>query len=136
VRNFAAATRRAYAYDLLIFSRFCVQRDLSVEGLTPTDVFDFLDWQQGPRQPGGDGRPRTVVPLREYRGAAPASMNRRIAALRGLCEYAVLAGVRGDNPVPAARRSSGPDVRDVRELDRATRPSEQGVGARNLAQTC
>jgi hypothetical protein len=33
VRNFAAATRRAYAYDLLIFSRFCVQRDLSVEGV-------------------------------------------------------------------------------------------------------
>jgi len=27
-------------------------------------------------------------------------MNRRTAALRGLSEYAVLAGVRGDNPVP------------------------------------
>jgi hypothetical protein len=26
-------------------------------------------------------------------------MNRRIAALRGLCEYAVLDGVRADNPV-------------------------------------
>jgi hypothetical protein len=31
-------------------------------------------------------------------------MNRRIAALRGLCEHAVLAGVHVDNPVPAARR--------------------------------
>ena len=38
-------------------------------------------------------------------------MNRRVAALRGLCEYAVLAGVRPDNPVPAARRSSGARVR-------------------------
>jgi site-specific recombinase XerD len=34
-------------------------------------------------------------------------MNRRIAAVRGLFEFAVMTGVRGDNPVPAARRSSG-----------------------------
>ena len=110
-RNFAAATRRAYAYDLLIFGRFCAERSLSIGALSPSDVFDFLDWQSGPRRPGGDERTRTVVPLRDYRGAAPATMNRRIAALRGLCEYAVLAGVRADNPVPAARRSSGARVR-------------------------
>jgi integrase/recombinase XerC len=80
--------------------------------LTPTDVFDYLDWQQTTRvrSPGVD-RTRTVAPLRDYWGAAPASMNRRIAALRGLCEYAVLDGVRADNPVPAARRSSGARVR-------------------------
>lgn len=111
VRNFAVATLRAYAFDLLIFGRFCAERGLSVAVLTPTEVFDFLDWQGGPRSPGGTGRARTVVALRDYRGAAPASMNRRIAALRGLCEYAVLAGVRSDNPVPAARRSSGARVR-------------------------
>jgi integrase/recombinase XerC len=110
-RNFATATRRAYAYDLLVFGRFCAERGLSLQGLMPTDVFDFLDWQQDPRPPGGDERTRTVVPLRDYRGAAPASMNRRVAALRGLCEFAVLAGVRGDDPVPAARRSSGARVR-------------------------
>ncbi len=34
-------------------------------------------------------------------------MNRRIAAVRRLFEYAVTSGVRVDNPVPAARRSSG-----------------------------
>ena len=34
-------------------------------------------------------------------------MNRRIAAVRGLFEFAVMTGVRADNPVPAARRSSG-----------------------------
>jgi integrase/recombinase XerC len=110
-RNFAMATGRAYAYDLLIFGRFCAERRLSIGALTPTDVFDFLDWQSAPRRPGGDERMRRVVPLRNYQGAAPATMNRRIAALRGLCEYAVLAGVRADNPVPAARRSSGARVR-------------------------
>jgi len=34
-------------------------------------------------------------------------VNRRVAAVRGLFEYAVISGLRGDNPVPAARRSSG-----------------------------
>ena len=112
-RNFAAATRRAYAFDLLIFGRFCAERGLSVATLMPTEVFDYLDWQQDRRSlaAAGSDRARTVVPLRNYRGPAPATMNRRIAALRGLCEYAVLVGVRVDNPVPAARRSSGARVR-------------------------
>jgi len=38
---------------------------------------------------------------------APATMNRRIASVRGLFEYLVTVGSREDNPVPAARRSSG-----------------------------
>jgi hypothetical protein len=43
----------------------------------------------------------------DRRGAAPAIMNRRVAAVRGLFEYAVIAGVRDDSAVPAARRSTG-----------------------------
>jgi len=110
-RNFAAATRRAYAYDLLCFERFCAERGLSVTALSATDVFDWLEWQGRPVRDVAARRTATVVGLREFSGAAPASMNRRVAALRGLCEYAVLAGVRPDNPVPAARRSSGARVR-------------------------
>jgi hypothetical protein len=34
-------------------------------------------------------------------------MNRRIAAVRSLYDYAVVAGATAVNPVPAARRSSG-----------------------------
>ena len=65
--------------------------------------FDYLDWQQQ-RPPVGAGK---VVRLTEHRGAAPATMNRRIAAVRGLFEFAVTVGARSNNPVPAARRSSG-----------------------------
>jgi hypothetical protein len=73
VRNFATATRRAYAYDLLAFGRFCAERGLSLAVLTPTEVFDCLDWQQTAwvRSPDAD-RTRMVVALRDYRGAAPA----------------------------------------------------------------
>jgi len=103
-RNFAAATRRAYCYDLLNFLRFLTGCGLSLAEVRPMDLFDYLDWQARPRRaaPGS-----VVVRLADRRGAAPATMNRRIAAVRGLFEYAVLAGVRPDNPVPAARRSTG-----------------------------
>jgi integrase/recombinase XerC len=97
-RNFAVATRRAYAYDLLIFARFCAERGLSVATLTPSGVFDFLDWQSARRPREEEQWARTVVALRECRGAAATTMNRRVAALRGLSEYAVLAVVRADNP--------------------------------------
>jgi site-specific recombinase XerD len=109
VRNFATATRRAYAYDVLNFLRFCAERALPLAAVSAMDLFDYLDWQAA-AHPGEPGR--VVVPLREGRGAAPATMNRRVAAMRGLFEYAVLAGARRDNPVPAARRSTG--VRAVR----------------------
>jgi len=102
-RGFAAGTVRAYAFDLLNFSRFLAERGASVGDVVPTDLFDYLDWQAKAKR-----TPRAkVVRLADRRGAAPATMNRRIAAVRGLFEYAVIAGVRADNPVPAARRSTG-----------------------------
>ena len=101
-RAFSPATVRAYAYDLLNFLRFLGERSARFQEVVATDLFDYLEWQQRPAPGAG-----TVVRLSARRGAAPATMNRRIAAVRGLFEFAVMSGVRGDNPVPAARRSSG-----------------------------
>jgi integrase/recombinase XerC len=47
------------------------------------------------------------VSIRRGRGASPATMNQRIAALRGLFEFAVVTGACNRNPVPSAQRSSG-----------------------------
>ncbi len=41
-RNFAAATRRAYAFDLLAFLRFCAETGATLAEVCRTDVFDFL----------------------------------------------------------------------------------------------
>ncbi len=101
-RAFAPATVRAYAYDLLNFARFAIERRLALAELVPTDVFDWLDWQRPPRRRSG-----TVVAFGARGGAAPASVNRRVAALRAFFEHQVLAGVRASNPVPAPRRGAG-----------------------------
>jgi site-specific recombinase XerD len=102
-RGFSPGSVRGYAYDLLNFGRFLAERRASFGDVVATDLFDYLDWQAKPASTAG----RKVVRLSTRRGAAPATMNRRIAAVRGLFEYAVIAGVRDDNPVPAARRATG-----------------------------
>ena len=102
---FSSATVRAYAFDLLNFGRFLADRSLALEDVAPSDLFDYLDWQARQRPlSGGEGK---VVRLGERRSVAPATMNRRIAAVRGLFAYAVSAGQLDESPVPAARRSSG-----------------------------
>jgi len=102
-RGFAAATVRAYAFDVLSFLRFCTEQELGLSQIVPTDIFDYLDWLGRPRSTAG----RRVVPISARRGPAPATANRRIAGLRGLFEFAVLAGARADSPVPTARRATG-----------------------------
>ena len=102
VRGFSPATVRAYAFDLANFAAFLADRSLGLSDVAPTDLFDYLDWQRSGRTASGE----KVVRLCR-RGPAPATMNRRIAAVRGLFEHLVMSGERGDNPVPAARRASG-----------------------------
>jgi integrase/recombinase XerC len=101
VRRFSPATVRAYAFDVANFAGFLTDRTLDLADVEPSDLFDYLDWQQT-RNPST----ATVTELRR-KGPAPATLNRRIAAVRGLFEYQVMRGDRVDNPVPASRRSSG-----------------------------
>lgn len=109
-RAFSPATVRAYAFDLVNFARFLDERGIDVADVAPTDVFDWIDWQ-AVRRPGGD----KVVAITARRGSAPASVNRRAAAVRAFFEHLVMSGVREDNPVPAPRRGQGlrPKARGV-----------------------
>ncbi|HZA83007.1 MAG TPA: site-specific integrase, partial [Actinomycetes bacterium] len=78
VRSFSLLTVRAYAFHVLSFLRFCEERSLALAAVTPMDVFEFLDWLGRPSASG------TVVSIGRGRGASPATMNQRIAAVRGL----------------------------------------------------
>lgn len=92
-RGYSAATVRGYAYDLVSFCRFCSERSLSLDTVTSQDCFSWLEWQRRER-------PGTRPP-------AAVTMNRRVAALRGLYEHAVISGLCDKSPVPNARRSGG-----------------------------
>jgi integrase len=102
-RNFARATVRGYAFDVLNFDRFLAERAVPLVEVGPQDVFDWVEWQTRASVTRG----RRVVNLATKRGPAPATMNRRIAAVRGLFEFLVMGGARESNPVPSPRRSSG-----------------------------
>ncbi|WP_262324611.1 tyrosine-type recombinase/integrase [Acidiferrimicrobium sp. IK] len=101
VRRFSPGTVRGYAFDLLNFSRFLAERRLALGEVRASDLFDWLEWQ-AQRPPGGK-----VIQLGAARGPAPATINRRVAAVRGLFEYAVIVGEVEVSPVPAARRATG-----------------------------
>ena len=101
VRAFSPATCRAYAFDLLNFGRFLQEHELELGAVSAMDVFVWIDWQSQPA-------PSTakVVALRA-RTAAPSTINRRVAAIRGLFEFLVMRQMITANPVPAPRRSAG-----------------------------
>jgi integrase/recombinase XerC len=101
-RNFALTTRRAYAFDMLNFLRFLTGQGVGLGKVRPTDLFDYLDWQTQPKRTASS----TVVQLSERRGAAPATQNRRIAAVRALFEFAVITGVVTTSP--RCRRRAAP----------------------------
>lgn len=101
VRSFSPATVRAYAFDLANFAVFLEERGIGLAGVVPTDLFAYLDWQG--RRPRAGAKVVRIGPAT----TSPATMNRRISAVRGLFEHLVITGARADNPVPAARRASG-----------------------------
>lgn len=71
--------------------------------MTAADVFDWVEWRtRGARPASGN-----VVRLVRFAGAAPATVNRRVAAVRALFEHQVVVGARAENPVPAPRRGQG-----------------------------
>ena len=100
-RAFSPATVRAYAFDLANLARFLDERDLAVKAVEPLDVFAWVDWQ-GTHAPAS-GKVVRLAP----RSAAPATINRRVAAVRAFFEFLVMSRACAVNPVPAPRRGQG-----------------------------
>ena len=111
VRAFSPATRRAYAFDLLNFGRFLREHELGLVSVSAMDVFGWIDWQS--RTAPSPGK---VVALRP-RTVAPSTINRRVAAVRGLFEFLVMRQILTVSPVPSPRRSGG--LRPVPRLSSA-----------------
>lgn len=101
LRRFSTATVRAYAFDLVNLARFFEERSIRIVDVVPTDLFDWIDWQGAPVGRGGK-----VVALRPT-AAAPASINRRVAAVRAFFEYAGLFRVFGHDRGARGQPSAG-----------------------------
>lgn len=101
-RRFSPATVRAYAFDLVCWARFLEERAIKTGEVTAMDLFDWIDWQSAPMPTTGK-----IVAITARRGAAAASVNRRVAAVRAFYEFMVMTGELTRNPVPSGRRASG-----------------------------
>jgi site-specific recombinase XerD len=126
-RRYSPLTMRSYAYDLLAFARWLAAEQIGLTKVSTDTLLRFLTFCRTatlPNQPGGN-----VVSLRSGRstGYAPATVNRRMAAISALFGYREMRDPSAINPVPRGgltrRRASGERSGLLAHLD--TRPKQR-----------
>lgn len=113
-RNYSPRTVRAYAFDLLAFVRWLAGNALVVEAVT-TDV--LVNYLSALRAAEVSGRPGgNVFSIRDGRnsGYAPATINRRLAAVSGLYGFLCMRDPSLANPMP-----KGPEARRTSRAERS-----------------
>jgi site-specific recombinase XerD len=108
-RRYSPRTVRAYAFDLLHFCRWLTTDGTALDAVTTDTLLRFLAGCREAALPGQHGG--NVVDLRSGRsvGYAPATVNRRMAAVSGLFTFRAMRDPSAPNPVPrgaAARRTA------------------------------
>jgi site-specific recombinase XerD len=108
-RRYSPRTVRSYAFDLLHFCRWLLAGGVALVAVDTDVLLRYLGACREAVLPGQHGG--NVVDLRSGRavGYAPATVNRRMAAVSGLFSFRVMRDPAASNPVPrgpAARRTA------------------------------
>ena len=108
-RRYSPRTVRAYAFDLLHFCRWLMAEGTALDAVSTDTLLRFLAECREAMLPGQHGG--NVVDLHSGRsvGYAPATVNRRMAAISGLFTFRAMRDPTAQNPVPrgaAARRTA------------------------------
>jgi site-specific recombinase XerD len=104
-RHYSPRTVRAYAFDLLHVCRWLLDEDVALEEVTTDTLLRYLAACRTARLPGRPGG--NVYPIRDGRnvGYAPATINRRLAAVSGLFGFRQLRDPDASNPVPRGKQA-------------------------------
>ncbi len=107
-RRYSPASVRAYAFDLLHFARWLAGQDSGLDAVG-TDV--LLRYLAACRAEHREGQHDNVISLASGRasGFAPATINRRLAAIAGMFSFRSMRDPAAPSPVPrgaAARRTA------------------------------
>jgi site-specific recombinase XerD len=104
-RAYSPATVRSYAFDLLHFARWLAGEGVVVEDVVTDELLRYLTACRTATVPGRPGG--NVYAIRDGRNAgfAPATINRRLAAISGLFGYRCLRDPQATSPVPRGREA-------------------------------
>jgi len=143
-RRYSPRTVRAYAFDLLHLARWLGAEGVRLDAVGADTLLRYLAANRAARLPGQHD---DVIPLRSGRatGYAPATINRRLAAVAGLFGFRSMRDATATDPMPrgpAARRTATGErtgllghlarprprsrlrVREPRRLPRGLQPAE------------
>ena len=103
-RRYSPATVRAYAYDLLAFVRWLVDEGVALEAVTTDVLLRLLAACRTARLPG---QADNVFSIRDGRnvGYAPATVNRRLAAISGLFTFRTMRDPTAPSPIPRGKEA-------------------------------
>ncbi len=107
-RRYSAASVRSYAFDLLHFARWLAGQGMALHEVDTDALVRYLAACRSERR---DGQHDNVISMASGRasGFAPATVNRRLAAISGLFGFRSMRDPDAANPMPrgpAARRSA------------------------------
>jgi site-specific recombinase XerD len=107
-RRYSPRTVRAYAFDLLAFCRWLLGEGLGLAVVSTDVLLRYLAACRSATLPGRPGG--NVYSIRDGRNAgyAPATINRRLAAISGLFTFRGLRDPDAPNPVPRGKEARRP----------------------------